>query len=41
MEKFFSDDEFSVEVERELWEGYEAWLEEQADRNEYERSLWM
>lgn len=24
-----------------LWEGYEAWLEEQADRHEYERGLEM
>ena len=22
-----------------LWEGYEEWLEEQADRNDYERGL--
>ena len=41
MEKFLSDEEFSVEVERELWSGYEQWLDEQADIYEYERSLWM
>lgn len=37
--KFESDEEFSVEAERELWEGYEAYLDEQADRYEYERGL--
>jgi hypothetical protein len=36
---FESNEEFSVEVERELWAGYEAWLEEQADRAEYERMM--
>jgi len=39
--KFESDEEFSVEAERELWEGYEAYLEEQADRHEYERMVEM
>lgn len=38
---FESDEEFSVEAERELWEGYEAWVEEQAERDSYERGLWM
>lgn len=37
--KFESNEEFSVEVERELWEGYGAYLDEQADRYEYERGL--
>ena len=37
--KFESDAEFSVEAERDLWEGYEAYLDEQADRHEYERSF--
>jgi hypothetical protein len=41
MTDFNSDEEFSVETERELWEGYEAWLDEQADLNDYERSLEM
>lgn len=39
--KFESEEEFSVETERELWDGYEAWLEEQADRREYELGLEM
>jgi hypothetical protein len=39
--KFESEEEFSVETERELWEGYEAWLEQQADRAEYERMVEM
>lgn len=40
-DKFASDEEFSVEAERELWAGYEAWLDEQADRAEYERMVEM
>ena len=39
--KFESEEEFGVETERELWEGYERWLEEQADRAEYERMVEM
>jgi hypothetical protein len=27
--------------EHELWEGYEEWLDEQADRAEYERMVEM
>ena len=38
---FDSDEEFSVETERDLWEGYEAWLDDQADRAEYERMVEM
>lgn len=41
MTDFNSDQEFSVETERELWEGYEAWLDEQADRFEYQRMVEM
>lgn len=41
IEKFESDEEFSVETERDLWEGYEAYLNEQADRFEYERMMEM
>lgn len=41
MMAFESTEEFSVETERDLWEGYEAWLEEQADRAEYERMVEM
>ena len=39
--KFESTEEFSVEAERELWAGYEAWLEERADRAAYERMMEM
>lgn len=28
-----------LDLEKELWEGYEEWLEEQADRYDYERGL--
>ncbi len=30
-----------TEDEREFWEGYEEWLDEQADRAEYERMVEM
>lgn len=30
-----------LDLEKELWEGYEEWLEEQADRAEYERMVEM
>lgn len=40
-DKFASNEDFSVETERDLWEGYEQWLEEQADRHEYELMLEM
>ncbi len=38
---FESDEEFSVEAERELWDGYVAYLDEQADRAAYERMVEM
>lgn len=28
-----------LELDETLWEGYEAWLDEQAARNDYERNL--
>lgn len=28
-----------LELDETLWEGYEEWLDEQADRAEYEREL--
>jgi hypothetical protein len=28
-----------LELDETLWEGYEEWLEEQAERAEYERGL--
>jgi hypothetical protein len=31
----------SVEEEQEFWEGYEAWLDEQADLAAYERMVEM
>jgi hypothetical protein len=30
-----------LEHDETLWEGYEAWLDEQADRAEYERMVEM
>ena len=30
-----------LELDETLWEGYEEWLEEQADRAEYERMMEM
>jgi hypothetical protein len=30
-----------LELDETLWEGYEEWLEEQADRAEYERMVEM
>ena len=30
-----------LELDKTLWEGYEEWLEEQADRAEYERMVEM
>ena len=41
MVMFESNEDYSAEAERELWEGYEEWLEEQADMYQYERGLWM
>ena len=29
----------SAEEEQEMWSGYEAWLDEQADRAAYERTV--
>jgi hypothetical protein len=31
----------SAEEEQEMWSGYEAWLDEQADRAAYERMVEM
>lgn len=28
-----------LELDETLWEGYEEWLEEQADRNDYELEI--
>jgi hypothetical protein len=30
-----------LELDETLWEGYEAWLDEQADRADYERTVEM
>jgi hypothetical protein len=41
MTTFESNEEFSVEAERELWEGYEAWLDNSAERHFYELAVEM
>lgn len=30
-----------IVIDETLWKGYEEWLEEQAEREAYERSLWV